>query len=63
MKAKRKLLLLFLVTLLITPLFESCDGLLERKPYDGLIKSDFWQSEEDVRAAVMGCYNQLQECL
>ena len=49
--------------LLTIPLLQSCDGLLDRKPYDGLIKSDFWQSEEDVRAAVMGCYDQLQECL
>ena len=45
------------------PLFQSCDNLLDRTPYDGLIKSDFWQSEEDVRASLMGCYNQLQECL
>ncbi len=52
-----------MITLLIVPMLQSCDGLLERTPYDGLIKSDFWQSEEDVRAAIMGCYDQLQECL
>lgn len=63
MKAKRKILLVIIITLLVTPCFQSCEDLLERKPYDGLIKNDFWQSEEDVRAALMGCYDQLQECL
>ncbi|MCK4751407.1 MAG: RagB/SusD family nutrient uptake outer membrane protein [Bacteroidales bacterium] len=65
MKAKRKLLPLLMITLLALPMFQSCDELLDRKPYDGLIKNEFWQSEEDVRAAVMGCYNQLQsdDCL
>ncbi len=32
-------------------------------PYDGLTKEEFWKSQEDVKAAVMGCYDQLQECL
>ncbi len=63
MNAFRKLLQAVTITLLIVPMLQSCDGLLERTPYDGLIKSDFWQSEEDVRAAIMGCYDQLQECL
>lgn len=63
MNATRKLLPVIMITILTVPLLQSCDGLLERKPYDGLIKSDFWQSEEDVRAAIMGCYDQLQECL
>ncbi|MFO7935683.1 MAG: RagB/SusD family nutrient uptake outer membrane protein [Bacteroidales bacterium] len=44
-------------------LFCSCDELLDRMPYDGLIKAEFWQSEEDVNAALMGCYDQMQECL
>lgn len=63
MKDKRKMLLVLMITLLVLPCFQSCEGLLERKPYDGLIKNDFWQSEEDVRAALMGCYDQLQVCL
>jgi len=56
---KSFLLLLALVAIIVT----SCEDLLNRKPYDGLIKSEFWQNEDDVRAAVMGCYDQLQECL
>ena len=60
MKPRRKLLTLVLIAMLAIPMFQSCDDLLNRKPYDGLIKNEFWQSEEDVRAAVMGCYNQLQ---
>jgi len=64
MKVKSILLLpLLAITLMLMPFFQSCEDLLERKPYDGLIKNDFWQSEEDVRAAIMGCYDQLQECL
>lgn len=63
MKAKRKIRQVIFITLLVLPCFQSCEDLLERKPYDGLIKNDFWQSEEDVRAALMGCYDQLQECL
>lgn len=63
MKANHLLPPLIGLILMAMPLLQSCEGLLERKPYDGLIKSDFWQSEEDVRAAVMGCYDQLQECL
>ena len=63
MKAKRSLLPLIMIALLAMPLFQSCEDLLNRMPYDGLIKGEFWQSEEDVQAAVMGCYDQLQECL
>ena len=46
-----------------TVIISSCEKLLDRKPYDGLIKAEFWQNENDVKAAVMGCYDQLQECL
>jgi len=63
MKPRRKLLPLAIIAILAIPMLQSCDDLLDRKPYDGLIKNEFWQSEEDVRAALMGCYNQLQECL
>lgn len=56
---KSLILMIVLVTMAVT----SCDDLLNRMPYDGLIKSEFWQNEDDVRAAVMGCYDQLQECL
>ncbi len=63
MKAQRSLLPLIMIALLAMPLFQSCEDLLNRMPYDGLIKGEFWQSEEDVQAAVMGCYDQLQECL
>ncbi|MEJ2594229.1 MAG: RagB/SusD family nutrient uptake outer membrane protein [bacterium] len=63
MKAFQKLIPILTTVLLGLAMLPACDSLLERKPYDGLIKSDFWQSEEDVRAAVMGCYDQLQDCL
>ena len=57
----RKVLLLTLTVSIVC--ITSCEDLLDRKPYDGLIKSEFWQNEDDVRAAVMGCYDQLQELL
>lgn len=63
MKSRRRILPLAFISILILPFFQSCDDLLNRMPYDGLIKAEFWQSEEDVRAALMGCYDQLQECL
>jgi len=59
MKAIKSLMLTTAI-LMTVPLFQACDDLLNRLPYDGLIKSEFWQTEEDVRAAVMGCYDQLQ---
>jgi len=63
MKATRSRVTLLMITWMAALMFYSCDDLLDRLPYDGLIKAEFWQSEEDVRAAVMGCYDQLQECL
>jgi hypothetical protein len=37
----------------------SCDEWLYLEPEDGIIREDFWKSEEDVHAAVMGCYASL----
>ncbi len=63
MKTQRSLIPLIMIAMLGMPLFQSCEDFLNRMPYDGLIKGEFWKSEEDVQAAVMGCYDQLQECL
>jgi starch-binding outer membrane protein, SusD/RagB family len=59
----QKLFLLAFAVLFIGILFVSCEDLLNRSPYDGLTKGEFWRTEKDVKAAVMGCYDQMQECL
>ncbi len=37
----------------------SCNKYLELKPQDGLIRQEFWQTKEQVQAAVFGCYASL----
>lgn len=63
MKIKKHLIRAVIPVILAGTLFCSCDELLNRMPYDGLVKAEFWQSKEDVNAALMGCYDQMQECL
>lgn len=37
----------------------SCKKWLELKPQDGIIRDEFWETKEDVQAAIMGCYSSL----
>lgn len=52
-----KILLLCLVLLCTTA--SSCKKWLELKPEDGLIDQEYWQTKEQLKAAVMGCYASL----
>ncbi len=57
-----KILILFVVTLIILPQ-QACDDMLSLSPPDNLTRDEFWQSEEDVEGAIIGCYNGLQGLL
>ncbi|MGQ7945620.1 RagB/SusD family nutrient uptake outer membrane protein [Flavobacterium sp. WC2509] len=37
----------------------SCDDYLDLKPQDGIIRAEFWQTKEDIQAAVAGIYSSL----
>ncbi len=39
----------------------SCKKWLELKPQDGIIKEEFWQTKEQVKAAVIGIYGSMME--
>ncbi len=39
----------------------SCDSWLELVPPDGLVQDEYWQTKEDIKATLMGAYNQLTE--
>lgn len=49
-------IILFLIIILVTG---ACDNWLYTEPENGIIRDDFWKSEEDVKAAMMGCYASL----
>ncbi len=40
-----------------------CKKLLDRKPLDSLTRSEFFQTESDANAAIIGVYDALQECV
>jgi len=44
------------LTLIISFGFSGCNDWLYLEPEDGVIRQDFWQSKEDVNAAVIGIY-------
>ncbi len=48
-----------ILTLLGFILVSSCDEWLYLEPEEGVIREEYWQSEDDVFAAVMGCYASL----
>jgi starch-binding outer membrane protein, SusD/RagB family len=52
-----KLIRIPVLMLLIT--CTACDDWLTLKPQDTIIKQDYWQTKEQVRSAVMGCYASL----
>lgn len=51
------------LTFVILPalMLQGCDKWLELEPEDGIVREEFWESKEQVEAAVMGCYASLQD--
>lgn len=51
-----------IIIILLGALFflNSCSEILDTAPTDLLVREDFWQSEDDVEASMMGVYNELQ---
>jgi hypothetical protein len=37
----------------------ACDAWLDVQPEDGVVRERYWQTKEEVRAAVLGCYSQM----
>lgn len=50
---------IFSLIVLITILGTSCKKWLDLQPQDGLIRQEYWQTKEQLDAAVMGCYASL----
>ena len=48
-----------ILTILGFILVVSCDEWLYLEPEEGVIREEYWQSEDDVFAAMMGCYASL----
>jgi len=60
MKNYRKFKYLLLLPILVVAMCSSsCKKWLDVRPQDGLIKQDYWQTKEQLDAAVMGCYGSL----
>jgi hypothetical protein len=53
-----RLLSIFFSALLLLG-YSSCKKRLDLKPPDGILAQDYWQTKEQVRAAVIGCYGSL----
>ncbi|KJD31574.1 membrane protein [Tamlana nanhaiensis] len=47
---------IFNVILLAVVLLQSCDNYLDLRPENGTTREEFWQTKEDVKAAVTGIY-------
>jgi hypothetical protein len=56
MQTKIKTILAIFILLVCTV---SCDDYLDLKPQDGIIRSEFWKTKEDIQAAVAGIYSSL----
>lgn len=50
---------IFLLVALVTVLGTSCKKWLDLQPQDGLTRQEYWQTKEQLDAAVMGCYASL----
>ncbi len=50
--------ILFILLIALTP---ACDQWLELVPPDGLVKDEYWKSKEDVKATLMGAYQQFAQ--
>lgn len=53
-----RLLHIFFLLLLLTG-YSSCKKSLDQKPSSGILADDYWQTKEQVRSAVIGCYGSL----
>lgn len=51
---------LIIITFGVLIFLSSCSKLLDANPDDLLVRDDFWQSEEDVEASIIGVYNEMQ---
>lgn len=47
---------LIVVVLIASLTFTSCNDWLDLQPENGITVDEFWKSQQDVQAAVMGCY-------
>jgi hypothetical protein len=53
---------IYIITVIFAAtLFTACEGFLDVKPEDGLVKEDFWKTESQVKQAVLGCYSSMME--
>jgi hypothetical protein len=50
---------IFLLVVLVVTMGTSCKKWLDLQPQDGLTRQEYWQTKEQVDAAVMGCYASL----
>lgn len=48
--------ILLLIVIIFMP---SCNNWLSVKPQDGIIRDNYWQNKEQLKAAVIGCYSSL----
>ncbi|WP_187263094.1 RagB/SusD family nutrient uptake outer membrane protein [Pontibacter beigongshangensis] len=46
----------FILSVIILFATSSCDKYLDLKPRDGVVRQEFWQTKEQVAAAINGCY-------
>lgn len=51
-----------IVTFILIPmLFASCEGWLELVPPDGLVRDEYWKTKEDIKASLMGAYQEFAQ--
>ncbi|MCR8666807.1 RagB/SusD family nutrient uptake outer membrane protein [Aestuariibaculum sp. M13] len=51
--------IIYNLVLLVALLTQSCDSYLDLRPENGTTREEFWQTKEDVQAAVIGIYSGL----
>src|SRR5690348_12730805 len=59
MQMLNKSIFKFFLLLVLASSLASCKKWLDLKPENGIIRQNFWQTKEQVQAAVMGCYASL----
>lgn len=55
-RRSRKIISRLLLALCLSLSIISCDEFLEQKPQDGLVRSDYWNTKEEVLATLAGAY-------
>lgn len=51
--------IIYTIAIILATLNLSCDNYLDLKPEDGTIREEFWQTKEDIQAAVIGIYSSM----